>query len=82
MKFVNWGGRSKVVTYFGIEMSVPSWAKYIAADVDGDVYCYRNQPRNDNRWWDVQGDGSVYWLKICKVEFENDECWSDSLVRV
>ena len=32
-------------TYFGIKLSVPIWAKYIAVDANGNLFCYSHKPQ-------------------------------------
>lgn len=35
----------KTVNYFGQPVTVPDYAKYIAADANGDIWWYANAPR-------------------------------------
>ncbi|WP_387468510.1 hypothetical protein [Photorhabdus sp. RM323S] len=85
MKVVNLYEEMKVVTYFEIEIIVPAFVNYIAADENGELWGYNRKPMWDslcNRgWWgfdDDEEEEGVYCLEIGKVEFEG-ECWKDSL---
>ncbi|WP_387468489.1 hypothetical protein [Photorhabdus sp. RM323S] len=74
------------MTYFGIEITVPCWVEYIAADFNGELWGYQCKPlrtslRNGGWWvYDNDVEEGVYRLEIGKVEFEDNERWEDSLV--
>lgn len=43
----------KTVTYFDMKLDIPDWAKFIAQDGDGNIYCYEYRPYRDGKLWDV-----------------------------
>ena len=43
----------KTVTYFDMQLYIPDWAKFIATDDDGTIWCYDYQPNKEGRFWYV-----------------------------
>lgn len=43
----------KAVTYFDMQLYIPDWAKFIAQDDDGTIWCYELQPNKEGRIWRV-----------------------------
>lgn len=41
----------KTVTYFGNDLLVPNWVKFIATDEDGEVCGYSHEPEYDDGVW-------------------------------
>lgn len=75
--------KPKVVTYFSMELMVPYFTKYIAADKDGTLIAFANEPRpnfdeNFSVWIDPEaGDLQL----IATVALENF-LWTDTLQAV
>lgn len=45
--------QTKTINYFGMGITIPDWAKYLATDRDGSVYAYDNKPSIDGDDWFV-----------------------------
>ena len=43
----------KKVTYFGHELIVPEWTKWLAIDSFGDVTCYESIPPKHDSFWGI-----------------------------
>ena len=74
------GQPAKTVSYFGYHYLVPKPYKYIATDVTGNVYCYKEKPViNDNHKvvWQPQTPAVI---SLGRVSFEGD--WKDSLMEI
>ena len=58
-------------------MKIPEWAKWLAADVDGDLYAYEREPKNsaEGYWFVGDEDGNSEFIANCKP----DPNWKDSL---
>jgi len=52
----------KTVTYKGQVFTVPEWAKFIAADADGQVYVYDDKPECLPNGTYSQGNGKMYYI--------------------
>jgi hypothetical protein len=71
----------KYVTYFGQELIVPDWTKYIATNLDGKVYAYNNSMPafiSRRRWIQNVNDGKSTILTT--IKYSGD--WTKSLVEV
>ncbi|WP_387468491.1 hypothetical protein [Photorhabdus sp. RM323S] len=66
---------TKCVSYFGIDLEVPKFVRYIVADSEGTLYGYRFEPEMRLGYFDSGGDEFV---ELGVVEFEG-ESWKDSL---
>lgn len=67
----------KRVTYFGIELEVPEWARYLATDKDGETFAFKTEP-------EIQK--SPFWIgepcrMICTVDLLEMD-WEDTLVEL
>ncbi len=55
----------KTVTYMLKNFQVPDWAKFIAADCDGQVFCYEASPiKKEFNYWSVSGYQAQYVGKL------------------
>ncbi|WP_133812546.1 hypothetical protein [Photorhabdus tasmaniensis] len=73
---------NKLVVYFGIEILVPHWVEYLAADEFGDVYGFSHLPKINNiisAWHLSPFLGRT--IELMSILFE-DERWEDSLVKL
>lgn len=57
----------KTVNYFGLELQVPLFAKYIATDRDGEAWCFDEEPQRNNRYWNLTSDS----LNILSIGYVN-----------
>ncbi|AIW03936.1 hypothetical protein CPT_Seurat73 [Escherichia phage Seurat] len=73
--------KQKIVEYFGMQLVVPEWVKWLAVDGDGELYGYECEPDNlvDEPWdeWYTE-EGKCY--RITEVVLE--EHWSETLVEL
>lgn len=71
----------KRVDYLGLDIMVPDWAKFVAADEDGEVSAFEQRPTKglSARMW-VPEDGR--WSRLFEVEFAEGESWENSLQEV
>ncbi len=72
----------KSVEYFGYNLVVPGWTKYMACDEDGSLYAYSGnvQPEGeaeDGNWW--YGADNFEKIAIFCLEGVN---WKETLVEV
>lgn len=79
---------NKSVVYFGKTFTVPKWAKYLATDEDGRIFCYSEKPVrkcdvyinafNPNVWLRNNKAGIVDAIDL--IDYEGD--WKESLQEV
>lgn len=73
---------TKTVSYFGTDLQVPCFAKYIATNADGTIVVYDDCPQLDLENWTVSPNG-VFCTPIGACTFKNhNTSWSQSLVEV
>jgi hypothetical protein len=70
----------KPVTYFGINLLVPQWTKFIATDQDGLIYAYEGRPVTGlfYDWVNEYGDNAEH---IERADLEGMD-WKQTLVEV
>lgn len=69
----------KTVTYFGREVTVPTFVNWLAVDSDGQLFGYEVEPQsNANFWQEVFFDSDVF---ICKVDLQDTD-WKTTKVKV
>lgn len=62
-----------------IYVTVPETINYIAADYDGTVFGFEEEPKADQGWqfWDNPSCSEMF--EICKVDLEGED-WTNTLV--
>ncbi|NHB90331.1 hypothetical protein [Photorhabdus tasmaniensis] len=78
MKIITTSFETKCVSYFGIDLEVPTFVNYLAADADGTLFGYYFKPDVDLGFFNVYGEN----VELGVVEFDGDENWEDSLVNL
>lgn len=68
----------KLITYFGVELQVPNWTKWVATDADGELVAFANKPLYTFNHWYSEID-KVLTLKE-SVNYDGD--WRKSLREV
>lgn len=70
-----------LVTIRGKTFQLADWAKWVAVDMDGDIYQYPEKPHITEDWWDTNAfrDGSKLFDANC-MEFVED--WEDQIYEV
>jgi len=73
---------SSFVDYFGLALSVPFNVKWLAADEDGTVYGYFDEPYPICKPWDNSGfwNSDGHSVKLLKIKFAGN--WRHSKVQV
>ncbi len=69
----------KSINYFGIDLSVPCDAKFIATDDDGQIYVFDEEPNLviDGAYFAAHGTTAVY---VGKCKFKGDN--KDSIMEI
>ena len=78
MKIIEMYGCTKPVYYFGLNLEVPEWTKYIAVDEFGNLYCFddENKPwQTRDGLWDSDGKQEI----LAKVKLEGAD-WNLTLM--
>lgn len=73
--------KQKIVEYFGMQIIVPEWVKWLAVDEDGELYGYECEPDiSVNEGWDewYSEEGKSRWIADVILE----EHWSQTLVEI
>ncbi|MCC8376503.1 MULTISPECIES: hypothetical protein [Photorhabdus] len=74
---------TKTVDYFGIQLTVLRFIKYLAADKDGIIYAYLKEPRsNDGLWLESSSATFDYFSMPVAIVDLKDIDWKDTLVKV
>ena len=58
----------KIINYFGIELSVPSDAKFIATDDDGQMYTFDEKPKLVDGGYFVAYSTTAVYVGKCKFK--------------
>jgi hypothetical protein len=70
----------KTVEYFGLILTIPDVACWLATDSDGSVYLYTDPPVRCGSSWDEHSDSDIS-VFICKVNL-NDIDWTTTLKEI
>ncbi|OCQ53617.1 hypothetical protein Ppb6_01243 [Photorhabdus australis subsp. thailandensis] len=68
------------VNYFGIELSVPHWTKFIAMDEIGLALAWNKKPSQLKGYWDSESLQSQYEI-VAIVDLEDID-WKETLVEI
>ncbi|NHB89932.1 hypothetical protein [Photorhabdus tasmaniensis] len=68
------------VKYFGIELSVPFWTKFIVTDHNGIVSAQNEKPLQSNGSWISESVQYQYEI-VAIVDLENVD-WKDTLIQI
>ena len=53
----------KTITYRGLEIEVPDWAKFVATDSDGSLWVFERSPFvTAGRW--IRSSGKCDWIPV------------------
>lgn len=67
----------KKFNYYGQEVTVPDYAKYVATDKSGDTWWYTNKPNDASDMWIVSKGGNCGRVGVVL----NIKNWRESLRR-
>ena len=72
------GKKGKVVTYFGVQLSIPIWVEWLVTNEDGEVYGCLSVPHQHPyaNYWDTAKNELAY--RICDVDLEGMD-WKKTL---
>ena len=68
---------TKKVNYFGIDLVVPRWTKYLATDKNGEITAYNSKPKLDKTSWVFVGR----FCFVTDVDLEGQD-WRETLMEV
>ncbi|QXF35193.1 hypothetical protein CE143_19990 [Photorhabdus luminescens] len=68
------------VNYFGIELLVPFWTKFIVTESKGIVLAWNKRPSQINGNWDSESPQSQYEI-VAIVEL-GDTDWRETLIKL
>jgi hypothetical protein len=73
------GNNYKEVNYFGVNLLVQDYVKFLVTDNRGDVYGSRDKPKSDNQngWWNYYSVTEY----VATVDLEGMD-WKDTLMEV
>ena len=73
-----------LIGYYGLELDIPRWARYVATDEDGTVVAFEKRPTHKlNNYWDVSYRGGRFKeLGKYTIIDKTDNWWSHSLEEV
>ncbi|WP_387468509.1 hypothetical protein [Photorhabdus sp. RM323S] len=59
---------SRTVKYFNVQVEVPYWAQYLAADADGELWAYELEPRFFGSYWMEDDENESGSVKIAMLD--------------
>jgi hypothetical protein len=73
----------KTVEYFGLILTIPESASYLATDDDGAIFIHSHEPELDENvgYWYTPDDIDAYCYMLCKVNLNNID-WKTTLKEI
>ncbi|QXF34321.1 hypothetical protein CE143_15060 [Photorhabdus luminescens] len=68
------------VNYFGIELLVPFWTKFIVTESKGIVLAWNKKPSELKGYWDSESQQSQYEI-VAIVDLDGTD-WKETLVEI
>lgn len=62
----------RVVTYYGVKLTVPHWTNWLAIDSNGECYAFRSEPTSMGDQWVNENDNTD---KVCSFKL-NGHSWT------